>query len=91
MSKVIIRKPSKEELEKLGIDSWGIWEKEPSTFDWEYDFTETFYVFEGKATVKLENGEEVSFSAGDLVTFPKGIKCTWTVHERIKKAYTFGE
>ena len=89
MEKVTVRKPTKEELESLNIDSWGRWEKEPSTFDWFYDSTETFYVFEGDITVILEDGSKVSFGPGDLVTFPKGIKCTWHVKKKIKKAFTF--
>ena len=26
---------------------------------------------------------------GDLVMFPKGLKCRWIVHERIEKVYLF--
>ncbi len=86
---VKIRKITPEELEKIGIEKWARWEKEPSKFEWYYDSTETFYVFEGEVEVTLENGEKVSFGEGDLVTFPKGTKCTWNVKKTIKKAYTF--
>ncbi len=89
MVKVEIRKPTSEELEKIGIEKWSRWEKEPSEFDWYYDSTETFYVFEGDVEVILESGEKVSFGKGDLVTFPKGTKCRWKVKKTIKKAYTF--
>ena len=89
MSGVMIKKPTEEELKQLNIDSWGRWEKEPSIFDWSYDMTETFYVFEGKAKVTLDNGQEVTFGKGDLVTFEKGVSCKWEVIETIKKAYTF--
>ena len=30
-----------EQAKELGIDSWSIWECEPSKFDWEYDEQET--------------------------------------------------
>ncbi|HAG51262.1 MAG TPA: cupin, partial [Deltaproteobacteria bacterium] len=33
--------------------------------------------------------EEVEIKKGDLVTFPKGLKCKWNVIERIRKAYIF--
>ncbi len=35
-------------------------------------------------------GGKVEMEPGDLVTFPKGLKCTWTVHEIIRKVYKFG-
>jgi hypothetical protein len=28
--------------------------------------------------------------ADDIVRFPQGLKCTWTVSERIRKHYKFG-
>ncbi len=86
MVKVEIRKPTSEELEKIGIEKWSRLEKEHSEY---YDSTETFYVFEGDVEVILESGEKVSFGKGDLVTFPKGTKCRWKVKKTIKKAYTF--
>ena len=89
MADIEVSHPSPEEIEKLDMSFWGQWEKEPSTFDWEYDTPETFYVYEGKVTIKTEDGQEVQFGKGDLVKIPKGIKCTWTVHETIKKAYRF--
>lgn len=89
MSKIKIETPSKEKLAKLGIDKWSPWECEPTTFDWEYDTDESAYVFEGKVKVKTEDGDEVEIKKGYLVHFPKGMKCTWNVIEKIKKVYTF--
>ena len=89
--KASVRKATEEELKKLGVDSWGIWEKEASVFPWEYHDKETFYVLEGKATVKLADGQEVQFSKGDIVEFAQGVKCTWTIHEAIRKRYKFGD
>jgi len=88
MSEIRIKKPSKEELDTLGIDRWSPWSCEPSAFDWEYDAEETAYVFEGKVEVKTPSGT-VEINKGDLVTFPKGLKCTWKVIEPIRKVYTF--
>ena len=90
MAQIQVKKPVEGELEELGVDGWGTWEKEPSTFDWEYSDDERFYVLEGKAKVKEEGGDEVEFGKGDLVFCPKGLKCIWTVMEHIRKKYKFG-
>lgn len=90
MSKILVKRPDKVELEALGIDRWGTWECSPSTFPWQYDETETCYVFEGRVTVETPEGESVEIGPGDLVTFPKGLSCTWKVHEKIRKVYRFG-
>lgn len=90
MGRVQVKKPTKEELDKLGVNSWGRWESEVKKFDWEYDDNETFYVLEGKVNVVTDDGEQVEFGKGDLVTFPKGVKCTWDVKEKIRKVYKFG-
>lgn len=84
------KKPTKEELEELGIKGWGIWTKEVSQFPWEYDSKETFYVLEGEAEIKSD-GEKINCEPGDLVTCYPGVKCTWTVKKPIKKHYRFGE
>lgn len=89
MPDIKIEKPTQERLNALNIDSWSPWECEPSTFDWEYDTDETAYVLDGKVKVNTPSGE-VEINKGDLVTFPKGLKCTWNVIEKIRKVYTFG-
>lgn len=87
--KVTVKKPTQKELDALGIKNWGTWECDASTFDWEYSDKETCYLYEGKVRVKTSEGE-VSFGAGDLVIFPKGLACTWTVEEPVRKVYKFG-
>lgn len=76
-------------LDVLFVDEWPIWNKEVSEFDWEYDRTETCYIVEGIATITPENGEPVTIEAGDLVSFPKGMKCVWKITEEIEKHYSF--
>lgn len=90
MARVKVEKPSKEKLEGLGVDNWGVWECEVKKFDWKYDDKEMFYVLEGRVKVVTDDGEAVEFGEGDLVTFPKGVKCTWDVKEKIRKRYRFG-
>ncbi len=87
MDKVVIKKPTKEELEKLNVFSWPTWEKEESEFEWYYPEDETFYVIDGEVEVRLDDGEVVRFGKGDLVTFKKGVKCVWKVLKPIKKHY----
>lgn len=90
MGRVKVERPTKERLAQLGVDRWGKWECDVKKFDWYYDDKEMFYVLEGKVKVKTDDGEEVEFAKGDLVTFPQGVKCTWDVKEKIRKVYKFG-
>ena len=87
--KIEIRKPKMGDIEKEGIMSWPIWEKEISRFDWHYDETEECYLLEGKAVVETDDGEKVQFGKGDFVTFPKGLSCVWEIQEPVKKHYNF--
>jgi len=85
----IIHNPDEKTLNELGVTGWPIWSKETSEFPWYYDMEETCYLLEGKVTVTVKNGESVNFAAGDLVTFPQGMACTWIIHENVKKHYIF--
>jgi uncharacterized cupin superfamily protein len=85
----IERNPSQEHLDKLGVTGWDIWTKEASEFPWFYDAQEICYLLEGDVVVTSENGESVEFGKGDLVTFPKGMSCTWKIRSDVKKYYRF--
>ncbi len=87
--KIEIQKPDMKELEKKGVSSWPIWEKEISRFDWHYDCIEECYLLEGKVIVETEDGKNVEFGKGDFVTFPKGLSCIWDIKEPVKKHYNF--
>jgi len=85
---VIIKKPT--ESENAQCQTWPIWSSDVSTFDWDYTQTETCLIISGKVLVKDRPGENsVTFGAGDLVVFPKGLKCVWQVIEPVKKYYSF--
>ncbi|MFP4055083.1 MAG: cupin domain-containing protein [Phycisphaerae bacterium] len=84
-----VRRGDDQTLQDLGVMEWPIWACEPSTFDWQYDQREVCYLTEGEAVVTA-NGEDISIAAGDLVTFPEGMHCTWTVREPIRKHYRLG-
>lgn len=75
-------------LDVLYVDDWPIWTKEVSEFDWKYDTNETCYVVEGEAIITPEGKEPVTIKSGDMVTFPKGMKCVWKIIEPIEKHYT---
>jgi uncharacterized protein len=86
--KILVEKPSPEQLEKLNVNKWPTWEAQPSIFPWHYDATEVCYILEGKVQV-ITPTQVVEFGKGDLVTFPEGLDCEWTVIEKISKHYQF--
>ncbi len=90
MSEIKVEKATPERLAELGTDSWSPWSCGVETFDWRYSDRETAHVLEGKVKVVTEHGQEVTFGAGDIVVFPAGLSCTWTVIEPIKKVFSFG-
>ena len=85
--RIKVEKPSAETI--AGMKGCPTWSKEVSVFDWEYDATETCYVMEGEAKVTTSDGEAVQFGPGDLVTFQRGLKCSWEVRKPIRKHYRF--
>ena len=85
-----VRKPTPEELEKLNIKSWPIWEKEESSFDWYYDEQETCYFLEGEVEVELPDGRRIKVEKGDLAVFPQDLKCKWNIKKAVRKHYNFG-
>jgi hypothetical protein len=90
MGRIQITKPGRDELARLGIDSWTSWGCDPSEFDWQYPDKETAYVFRGRVEITASDGSKVEIGPGDLAVFPKGLKCRWRVLERIEKVYRMG-
>jgi uncharacterized cupin superfamily protein len=83
---ITVKKPTAEEKnEMLSKPTWGCGVSE---FDWLYDEEETALITEGEVTVSYGN-ENVTFGAGDFVTFPKGLSCIWKVTKPVKKHYIF--
>jgi len=83
---IIIRKPTDREISAMKTKP--VWTCDVSEFDWHYDSEETCLVIEGDVTVKY-GSKSVSFAAGDLVVFPKGLSCVWQVRKAVKKHYMF--
>ena len=88
-TRIKVERPTQDKLKQLKVSTWPIWTKEPSTFEWEYDETEMCYFLEGEVTVTTDRGS-VSIKPGDLMTFPKGLACTWHVAKAVRKHYRFG-
>mgnify|MGYP000320661585 CR=1 FL=1 len=88
MSDIRVEKPSQDQISDMQTEP--TWEKGESTFDWEYDVREVCYLTDGDVTVHTPDGEQVRFGAGDLVTFPQGLQCTWEIHRPVRKHYRLG-
>lgn len=83
------RRIDADEKAILGIDRWPTWGKGASSFPWHYNMQETSYLIEGRVTVTPTGGSPVEIVAGELVTFPVGMSCTWEIHEPVLKHYRF--
>ena len=81
-------KPTQVEIDNTA--NWGTWSKEISTFPWQYDDMETCFILEGKATVKDQMGNSLTFEKGDMVQFEQGMECTWEITSDIRKKFMFG-
>jgi uncharacterized cupin superfamily protein len=84
-----VQKLTQEQLKKMGVFGWPIWEKEVSRFAWSYDDIEECYLLEGEVTVQADDGKSISFGKGDFVIFPKGLSCAWDIKKSVKKHYNF--
>jgi len=84
---IIEHHPDTARLEALGVSKWPTWSKEVSTFPWHFHEQEIAYLLEGECVITPEGGSPVTFSKGDLVTFPAGMKCTWEVRKPLHKHY----
>jgi len=88
MAKVIIENLSPERINEKGINSWPIWTKEVSRFDWTYTGDEECLILDGEFTVESDEGR-FNIKPGDFVTFKDGLKCTWDITVPVKKHYNF--
>lgn len=88
MEELFVKKLTSDEIEKRGIRSWPIWEKEVSRFPWQYDSNEECLILEGEVIVETIKGEHL-IKSGDFVTFKKGLKCVWDIKSPIRKHYNF--
>ncbi len=84
-----VQKLTQEQLKKMGVFQWPVWEKEVSKFAWSYEDIEECYLLEGEVSVETDDKIVVSFGKGDFVVFPRGLSCTWNIKKPVKKHYNF--
>ena len=65
----------------------GVWACTPGRFRWAFTYDETVVVVQGRATVVMDNGAEVSLTPGVMAFFERGQGSTWTIHENFRKAF----
>lgn len=74
----------------LLISRWGC---APGKYTLKFEAAEICYLVKGRVKVYPKGGsssfEFVEFGAGDIVTIPKGLGCTWDVSTAIDKHYKF--
>ncbi|CAK8571708.1 unnamed protein product [Lathyrus sativus] len=82
--------PSESTLAELNIKCWPKWGCSPGKYQLKFDAEETCYLVKGKVKAYTKGSSEyVEFGAGDLVTIPKGLSCTWDVSVAVDKYYKF--
>ena len=65
----------------------GFFTAEPGTFTYTFGGNETFHVLDGGVFIKLENGDQLEMAPGDVASFPKGHRSTWTIKSPFKKFF----
>lgn len=67
----------------------GLWECDEGTFTADRSaFAEVCYIIEGEAVIATDGvSDDRVVSAGSLFVLPRGWRGTWTVHERVRKAF----
>ena len=85
----IEKNPSHEKLVSNDVYSWMTWEKEPSTFPWQFTERERVYVVEGTVHIRQDGSDQVHIlEKGDYAEFAPGLRCIWEVKEPFKKHVT---
>jgi uncharacterized cupin superfamily protein len=85
--KVKVEKPSPQT--EASMKACPTWSCGAGVFNWFYDQSETCLLLAGDVCVTTEDGDTVNFAAGDLVTFPQGLRCTWDVRVPVHKHFRF--
>ena len=65
----------------------GLWRCEPMTFEYEFPGDEMFQILQGNLLVEVAGEDSINLKAGDIFSFDKGIKSTWTVQSSFKKFF----
>jgi uncharacterized cupin superfamily protein len=84
---IVVSQPTAEQ--ETTCNTWPLWRHDPDTFEWTYTDKETCLVRQGHVSI-ADQTDSITFQAGDMVIFPKGLVCTWTIHETVVKNFSFG-
>lgn len=69
----------------LGV---GLWRSEPQSFPYPFTADETIHALEGELVIDVvDTGEKVVLQPGDVASFTKGTRSTWTVTSPFKKLF----
>jgi len=71
---------------ELGVPGWPIWKDAEGQRTLSAEASEKSWLIAGRATLTLENGEQITVERGDLVVIPAGT-CHWHVHETVRRHY----
>jgi uncharacterized cupin superfamily protein len=62
-----------------------LFEVEPSTFKWQFEYDESLFIAAGEATVTFRSGEVITLKAGTICSVLAGESSTWQVHKPLRK------
>jgi uncharacterized cupin superfamily protein len=65
----------------------GMFVLEPSVIRYTFAGDESFQVLDGDLDIAIDGGDVVTLGPGDLVSFPKGARSTWTVRATLRKFF----
>lgn len=65
----------------------GLWRCEPMTFEYEFPGDEILQVLQGNLLIEISDGDDVNLQEGDIISFNKGTKSTWTIQSSFKKFF----
>lgn len=65
----------------------GLWRCEPMAFDYEFPGDEIFQILHGDLLIQIQGEEDITLHEGDIVSFNKSVKSTWTVQSSFKKFF----
>lgn len=68
----------------------GLWKCDPMTFEYEFPGDEIIHVLEGDLLIEIDGQDDITLTTGDIASFDKGVKCTWTIQNTFKKFFVIG-
>ena len=70
-----------------GVLYAGMFTVAPSRFRYTFAADESLHVLEGEVEIDIDGGPMVRLTAGDIASFARGARSTWTVLAALKKFF----